>query len=420
MAAAFNSGPAVLIWDLEGPPDAAPIVLPEMYAPVFDLVFDREERWIATSGGLYSSIWPLTRDRRPYILPGHAAGVTAVTFAPDGSWLASASGDGTVRWWPMSPSVGDGQRVLHDWGHPLEAQFLVLESDPKGRFVVASADRGEVKVLFLDGSPARSLEGFSGPATNLAVGPEGRFVAAGGGTQNPPDALVRVWDLEGDAVTVLDLGDGKNISGVAFTQEGDLLISSGGKLRRWNIATLEYSVIGDSGSFVLSADRRHVLRGSSIWDEDVHPRTFSILDLVDGTSRQLPDFVSNSGGMALDASGSVVVMRGTSGPIQVGSPGGGEPHLLLGHPSASFVMRIAMSPDGRWIAAGSGNENVIRLWPVPDVSKTPLHVLPHDELLARLKTLTNHRIVPVDRARSGYRQVLDPFPGWKDLPELPW
>jgi len=420
LAAAFNSGPALQVWDLEGPPDAAPISLPEMYAPVFGLVFDREERWIATSGGLYSSIWPLTRDRRPYLLPGHAAGVTAVTFAPDGSWLASASGDGTIRWWPMSPGVGDGQRVLFDWGHPLEAQFLVLESDPKGRFVVASADRGQIKVLFLDGSPPRSLEGFSGPATNLAVGPEGRFVAAGGGTQSPPDALVRVWDLESNAVTVLDLGDGHNISGVAFTQEGDLLISSGGKLRRWNTATLEYSVIGDSGSFVLSADRRHVLRGSSIWDDDVHTRTFSILDLVDGTSRQLPGFLIHSGGMALDASGSVVAMRGTSGPIQVGSSGGGEPHLLLGHPSASFVMSIAMSPDGRWIAAGSGNENVIRLWPVPDVSKTPLHVLSHDEFLARLKTQTNHRIVPVDRARSGYRQIHDPFPGWEDLPELPW
>ena len=58
----------------------------------------------------------------------------------------------------MSPGVGDGQRVLFDWGHPLEAQFLVLESDPKGRFVVASGDRGTVKVLFLDGSPARRYQ----------------------------------------------------------------------------------------------------------------------------------------------------------------------------------------------------------------------------------------------------------------------
>ena len=35
----------------------------------------------------------------------------------------------------------------------------------------------------------------------------------------------------------------------------------------------------------------------------------------------------------------------------------------------------------------------IRLWPVPDVTKPPLHTLPLDVLLARLRTHTNLRAV---------------------------
>ncbi len=44
-------------------------------------------------------------------------------------------------------------------------------------------------------------------------------------------------------------------------------------------------------------------------------------------------------------------------------------------------MALAFSPDGRWIASASGNE--IRLWPMPDLSKPPLHTPPREYWLAR-------------------------------------
>ena len=93
---------------------------------------------------------------------------------------------------------------------------------------------------------------------------------------------------------------------------------------------------------------------------------------------------------------------------------GGEAHLLLGH--EPLVFALAVSPDGRWIASG-GDDRTIRLWPMPDFSKPPLHTLPHDELLAKLRSLTNLRAVEDPGSPSGRKIDVGPFPGWETVPE---
>ena len=142
LAATFNAGP-ILVWDLEGPPDADPMVIGGYGEPAIELEFDAHEQWLATSGMLGAAFWALDVDRRPYLLRGHSSGVTTVVYGPDGSWLASASADGTVRWWPLRWSPGERHQVLYDWGHPIEGQFLRFAADPGGRYVaVVAGGRG--------------------------------------------------------------------------------------------------------------------------------------------------------------------------------------------------------------------------------------------------------------------------------------
>jgi len=55
--------------------------------------------------------------------------------------------------------------------------------------------------------------------------------------------------------------------------------------------------------------------------------------------------------------------------------------------SLPTVRTLAVDPLGRWIASG-GSDTTVRLWPMPDLSKPPLHTLPREELIAKLKALT--------------------------------
>jgi WD40 repeat protein len=138
-----------------------------------------------------------------------------------------------------------------------------------------------------------------------------------------------------------------------------------------------------------------------------------LLHLSDGATRPLTEqFGDCARAMALDPSGTVVVTADQGGVVRVGRLAGGEPHLLLGH--EGVVRRVVISPDRRWIA--SAGDGTLEIWPMPDLDQPPIHTLPHDELVAKLESLTNIRVVRDPESAEGWKVDLDRFPGWKHVP----
>ena len=142
--------------------------------------------------------------------------------------------------------------------------------------------------------------------------------------------------------------------------------------------------------------------------------SLSVFDLASGATREITSHGNMLLSSALDASGKILATGGVDGTVRVRLINGEEPHLLLGRTGP--VSSVAVSPDARWIASGS-DDGTIRLWPMPDLSKPPLHTLPHDELPAKLKSLTNLRAVRDPASDTGWKIEIGPFPGWAVVPD---
>jgi WD40 repeat protein len=327
----------------------------------------------------------------------------------------------------LVPVPGKDHDQIVDLMIPPEFQSAVGHNcvvDPQGRHVLALAYESEICLLSADGDEPRNLFGF--PARDMCQGggfsPSGRLVAAatlvGEGT-----ATLRVWDLETDQVRVFELPvdpeawEGYAVMALAFADETTLYTAGANGLLRWDLDAGAYEQLaraprGGALFLWMTADRQKILVAGykSGWVR--LPDSVEIRDLKTGSVR--PIQIPGGGWLGLSPDGSVWVSGENDGTVMVGGIDGGEPHLLFGHEGS--VGGVHISPDSRWIASYSVQDGTFRLWPMPDLDKPPLHTLPHDELIAKLHSLTNLRAVRDDESSTGWKIEVGPFPGWAEVP----
>jgi WD40 repeat protein len=380
---------------VDDPPGAEPLRLLSGGWRGIRAEFSPDGRWLAVSDFGGGTLWPIERGRYPHVLRGHTGAVPRLEFTPDGDSLVSASLDGTVRQWPMHHDEGRQPEVLFDWGHPIQQALAELDVSPDGTFAVATGGERSIRVIPLDGTPARPLGFFDQRPWVVAVGPEGRKVAASGF-----DGTV-VWDLVSGESTEVDLMC--RAMTFTFSSDGRLLVG-GDNLDALDPATGEVARVFDGVGYVfmLSLEERLVL--SNAGGGTLH-------DLDSGDSTRLVGHGAGIGGF--DPSGTVAVTFEDT-TIFVGPPAGGSVHRLI---ARSSITSVAVSPDGRTIASGHA-DGTIRIWPMPDASRPTLHDLPHGELLALLKTRLDVAPNRLGTMGGGVGAPLrnGPFPGWETFP----
>jgi WD40 repeat protein len=410
----MNPDGSVFYWALAAPAHAEPKALYRGEVLRLNAVaFASKGDWLATADSSGLALWPLT-GRYPIVFARHGRDVSNLAFAPGGEWLATSSADGTVRLWPLDGNPPPYGRVLRGtWEYQTG-----LAASTDGRSLLVGSKNGSW-LLPVDGGPPRKLVGFTGQAGQAAFSPDGRFAAQIGGRTSSSERVIRVWDTgTWSEVHELDFDAGERpcVDCLRFTDRGGVLAATDSGLFRWDLETGDRELLWEGpfgGSFATSADGRRVVL-IEVEDGNTDAGHAVLLDVDAHTATPLHTFGDTIIGVAMDPEGTFLATGSVGGELRAGLLTDGEPHLLLGHKAP--VSRIAIDPRNRWIASGSG-DSTIRLWPMPDLSRPPLHTLPRGELIAKLKTLTNLRVVRDEECAEGWKIEVGPFPGWETVPE---
>jgi len=324
-----------------------------------------------------------------------------VAFDPNGKWIAAASRTGGIEVWPLATD-GLARRTIVEG-----VRVSTLAVSPDGRFLATGTQSGSVLLRSMSGSESTELRGFQGLVWAVAFDGTGRRIAANGHVDGRPNEIVRVFDLETGDVKSFDPGDGKDLISIAFLPDGHLLTSSFGGLRRIDVDTGSSELlVQQPGAAFLGPDGRHVLLLRTE-NPNFPEGTASVYDLRERRSWPLTTHGREVTLMAWDPSGTRIVTGSRDGIVRGGPVTGEEPHLLIGHKAPIWGVRV--DPTGRLVASTS-EDGTVRIWPMPE--GRPIHTLPQDAFLEKLRSLTNVRIVPDGSAPTGYRTTFLPFQGW--------
>jgi WD40 repeat protein len=160
-------------------------------------------------------------------LPGHVGQVCAVDVSPDGTLIASAGSDGTVRVWDVAT-----RRLLHTVPRSGKTAVQVVFS-PDGKALYAAwSEDGVVRAIDPTTGRWRELAVHGPRLQRLAVSPDGAFLAAAG------EVGVQLWALPGGEPRGEIPGVPLSPGPVAFSPDAKTLAVGGAEsLRLFDVAT---------------------------------------------------------------------------------------------------------------------------------------------------------------------------------------
>ena len=162
------------------------------------------------------------------LLTGHAGRVRSVAISPDGTWLATAYADGTVRLWD-----GSSQTLASGSSDPASRTNSVA-FPPDGSWLATADGDGEVRLW---DPTSRSCTGAltdTGPVFSVAISPDGTWLATAS-----LDGTVRLWDLDSEVIATLVRTESP-LHACVWTADGRSLAVAGARTSSLQISSLTF------------------------------------------------------------------------------------------------------------------------------------------------------------------------------------
>lgn len=287
----------------------------------------------------------------PWVLQGHTDVVVAIAFSPDGTQLASASRDKTVRLWNLQT----GALVRTVPGAQQQLSSLAFSADGKR---LAIGDVG-LQARVVDVGTGELVKAFAHPDAvgEVSLSPDGALLAVAGLTDHGVvyEVAKERKKFEFKGRTARFSADGKTLLISSGSGSFSLLDGKTGKARK-TVSTgpeLPLTTMTPTGSIIASWTAAGV--DVKLWSE-----AGKALSVLKGPVAAIDRRPSRVTGVALTPDGQRLVAGGGDGLLRLWSV---EKNAVLHTWPAEKNSAVAISADGVWVAVA--DSGLVKLWKLP-------------------------------------------------------
>lgn len=283
---------------------------------------------------------------------GHADGVTAVAFSPDGTMIVSGSADNTAKLWDRAT----GREIRTFRGHAGDVTAVTFSADSKT--VISGSANGSIKIWNVaQGRETGTLRSKqSSGVTSVALSADGKMLVSGSFAGN-----VILWDVSTRQELRTFKGHLKAVDSVAFAPNGKMVVSCSRDetVRLWPVAKdAEPVTLRGHKSWVrsvaFSPDSKLVASGG-------YDATLKLWDVA--TAREVRNFTGHSDSVesvVFSLDGNFLISGSGDKTVKVWNRADGSMTLSIsGHDR--WIRAVALSPDGKTLAS-AGYDNKVKLW----------------------------------------------------------